>query len=163
VGKTLFYWSKFGANLNPFENRIGRTVLRTPPVSAVSTASSRCLTPHLAADNRAPVASQTTCQPRRPASRRPRRPPLSRRAQGPLSPSLSLSLLFCLNVVPTPPPPSSPLPLKQSRRSPAEIFSPPRAIHLIRPHLSAAPSSPSPSHPLRQSVIVICPLLVSAL
>jgi hypothetical protein len=54
-----------------FENRIGRTVLPAPPVSAAS----------------------TTCEPRRPASCRPRRPPLSRRAPRPRPPlALSLSL-----------------------------------------------------------------------
>jgi hypothetical protein len=67
----LFYRSKFEANLNPFEinliqfeNRIGRTA--GPPVSAVPTASPRCLTPHQAADDWAPVASRPTCQPRLP-------------------------------------------------------------------------------------------------
>jgi hypothetical protein len=61
VGRHLFYQSKFGANLNPFkiklirfENRIGRTVLPAPPVSAALTTSPRCLVPHPAADDRAP-------------------------------------------------------------------------------------------------------------
>jgi hypothetical protein len=61
AGRHLFYQSKFGANLNPFkiklirfENRIGRTVLPAPPVSAAPTASPRCLAPHPAADNQAP-------------------------------------------------------------------------------------------------------------
>jgi hypothetical protein len=77
--------SKFGANLNPFEinlirfeNRIGRTVLPTPSVSAAPTASPCCPVPHQPTDNRDPVASRPTCQPRRLASHRPRRSPLSR-------------------------------------------------------------------------------------
>jgi hypothetical protein len=51
-GKARLDQSKFGANLNPFEinliwfeNRIGRTVLPTPPVSAVPTASPCCTQP----------------------------------------------------------------------------------------------------------------------
>jgi hypothetical protein len=122
-GRHLFYRSKFGANLNPFEinlirfeNRIGRTVLPAPPVSAALTASPRCLAPHPAAEDRAPVASRPTCQaprstsPRlRPRASRPGRchPTLSHGAvpTAPRAPSLPLS--------PAPPPrgahPSDPL------------------------------------------------------
>jgi hypothetical protein len=69
-GRHLFYRLNFGANLNPFkiklirfENRIGRMCC-WPHLSA-----SRCLAPHPSTDDRGPVTSRPTCQPRRP--RRP--------------------------------------------------------------------------------------------
>jgi hypothetical protein len=146
-------------NLIRFENRIGRTVLPTPPVSVEPTASPCCPAPHPAADDRAPVASRPTCQPHRPASRRPRRSPLSRgnapparAAAGPLrhrrhaaallhtapGPPLSPSLS------PTPPPrgvhPSAPprrFSLKRSRRPPAEFFFKPRTPFVSSVHARA--------------------------
>jgi hypothetical protein len=119
-------WSKFGANLNPFEinlirfeNRIRHTVLPTPPVSAAPTASLRCPAMHPDADDRAPVAPRSTCQPRRPTSRRPRRSPLSRgnapprcstpRQATPLSLSLSRSASMQHSPLRAP---SPPLPVK---------------------------------------------------
>jgi hypothetical protein len=145
--------SKFGANLNPFEinligfeNRIGRNVLPTPPVSAAPTTSPHYPALDPATDDRAPIASRPTCQPRRPASCRPRRPPLTRgnapphaASRPPLSPSLS----------PTPPPcgahpsgpPSPPLPLKPSRRPPAKKFLP------HAPFISSIHSRASHAHP----------------
>jgi hypothetical protein len=115
--------SKFGANLNPFEmnliqfeNRIGRTVLPTPPVRSVPTASPHCPTPH-------------------PATRRPR---CSMPCQGPLS------LPLQLHAASSPPPPAPRrFLLKRSRRPPAEIFFSPRTLFVsfvharapcIRPH-----------------------------
>jgi hypothetical protein len=72
--------SKFGANLNPFkinlirfENRIGRTVLPTLPVSAASTASPRRTQPLTIRPHRTPAHLSAAST----ASRRPRRPPLS--------------------------------------------------------------------------------------
>jgi hypothetical protein len=53
-------------------------VLPNPPVSAAPTASLRCPMPQSAVDDWGPVARRPTCQPRRPASRRPRRSKLSR-------------------------------------------------------------------------------------
>jgi hypothetical protein len=134
------------------ENRIGRTVLPAPPVTAALTASPRCLVPHPATDDWAPVASRPNCQPPRHASRRPRSLPLSggnaptpcrhaapHHAMPPLS--LSLSRSASMRRPPICPPPCR-SPLKQSRRSPAEFFSP-RAVRLVRPRPSAAHASPT--------------------
>jgi hypothetical protein len=132
----------FEIKLIRFENRIGRTVLPAPPVSAAPTASPRCLALHPAADDRAPVTSRPTCQPPRPASRRPRRPPLSRgntpparTAVGPLprhrdvrhraqAPPLPLSLPLRLHAAPTLPAPSPPLPFKTELPPADRIFLP---------------------------------------
>jgi hypothetical protein len=129
----LFHRSKFGANLNLFEikwirfkNRIRCTVLPALPASAAPTVSPRYLTPHPAADDRAPVASRPTSQPRRPASRRPRHIPLlrgnARAPRAPLSPSLPLPPR--LHAAPTPPPPSPPLPFKIEPPPAGRIFLP---------------------------------------
>jgi hypothetical protein len=94
-----------------FENRIEHTVLPVPPVSTTPTASPHCLTPHPAADDRALAASQPTCQPRRFASPRPRRPSLSRaQRRRPRAPQPGCCRLTpCCGAVPaTPRPPISP-------------------------------------------------------
>jgi hypothetical protein len=161
VGRHLLNRSKFGTNLNPFEinlirfeNRIGRTVLPTPPVSAAPTASP-CRTQPLTTGP--PIASRPTCQPRRPrradpaalhcraAMRRPRAPRPGRchtdatlpccstpRRTGPPHLSLSLSHSASTRVHPSGPPPRR-FPLKRSRRPLAENFSHPRTVHLIHP------------------------------
>jgi hypothetical protein len=150
----------FEINLIRFENRIGRTVLPTPPVSAAPNASPRCPAPHPATDDRAPVASRPTCQPRRPTSRRPRRSPLShgnalpaptpRRCAAPCCARAPLSLLLRLHVASTPPAPSPPLLVKtEPPPTGRNFFLTPRAVRLVRPRPSAARSSPSPRRPPR--------------
>jgi hypothetical protein len=150
-GKAPFGSVKVWADLNPFEinlirfeNRIERTVLPTPPVSAAPTASPCRTQPltigppsrpgppisHVARVAPTPssyaVAQQRATHARRgraavaPTTRRCTAP---RRAQGPLS--LPLSLPLCLHVASTPPsPPPRCFPLKRSHRPPAEEFSP---------------------------------------
>jgi hypothetical protein len=149
----------FEINLIRFENRIGRPVLPTPPVSTVLTASPHCPVPHPTTNDRTPVASRPTCQPRRLASCRPRRSPLPRQCHAiallhtvPGPPSLSLSL----SLSPAPPPhdvhpsgpPSPPLPVK-TEPPPADRknFLTPRVVRLVRPRPRAALSIPSPRRP----------------
>jgi hypothetical protein len=163
--------SKFGANLNPFEinlirfeNRIGRSVLPTPPVSAARTASPRCPVPHPDADDPAPsclgppvshvdrVAPTPAALHCRAAARRPQAPRPGRCCTDATSPhcarpSLSPSLS------PTPPPhgahPSSPsLPAASFKTEPPPPveFSPPPMIFPSPP--DAAPQPP-PSPPPR--------------
>jgi hypothetical protein len=126
-GKAPFGSVKFGANLNPFEinlirfeNRIGRTVLPTPPVSAASTASLRhtqpltigpmsCPGPPISRVERvAPTPPSSTvarqraaCAHRGRAAAAPttRHRTAPRRAQAPHS--LPLSLLLCLHAAST--------------------------------------------------------------
>jgi hypothetical protein len=169
----LFHRSKFGANLNLFEikwirfkNRIRCTVLPALPASAAPTVSPRYLTPHPAADDRAPVASRPTSQPCRPASRRPRHIPLSRgnapptraaagplprRCQvvallhatprGPLSRSLSPSPPP-RGAHPSAPPPSPPLPFKTEPPLAGRIFLP-RASFVSSVHAQASHTRPA--------------------
>jgi hypothetical protein len=139
--------SKFGANLNPFEinlirfeNRIGRTMLPTPPVSAAPTASLRRTQPlTIGPPSRPdpPVSRVNRVAPTPPSSivtrqRADDMPPhcSTQRPGPPLSPSLSFALPPC-GVHPLGPPPRR-FPLKRSRRPPAEVFSHP-AHHLSRP------------------------------
>jgi hypothetical protein len=125
-------------------------VLPTPPVSAAPTASSRRTQPLMIGPPSRPgppvshvarvaptspssvVARQRAARARRgraaatPTTHRRTAP---RRAR---APSLSLSLSLCLHAASTPPPPPRRLPLKRSRRPPAEDLSHP-ARHLSRP------------------------------
>jgi hypothetical protein len=133
----LFYRLKFGANLNPFEinlirfeNRIGRTVPSTPPVSATPTALPHCLVPHPTDDDRAPRCAPThlSATTSRCSMPRPGPPPLS--------------LPLRLHAASTPPGPLPAAPLKWSHRPPANLFLPPRAVRLAHPRPSAAHPSP---------------------
>jgi hypothetical protein len=166
----------FEIKLIRFENRIGRTVLPTPPVSAAPTASPCCLTLHPPTDDRAPVSSWPTYQPRRPASRRLRRPslsrmqrrrpraprlgrcrPMPRRGTVPAAPrptlSLSLSHSASTRRPPLHPPPRC-SPLKQSHRSrsnflPRAAIFPLSAPTPCRRHIPRLRSSHRPAPPLR--------------
>jgi hypothetical protein len=136
---------QFEKKMIRLENRIGRTVLPAPPVTAAPTASPRCLVPHPATDDWAPVASRPNCQPPRHASCRPRSLPLSggnaptpcrhaapHRAMPP--PPLPLSLPLRLHAAPTHLPPSPPLPIKTESPLTGRIFLPARR--------SSRPSTP---------------------
>jgi hypothetical protein len=156
----------FEINLIRFENRIGRTVLPTPPVSAAPTASLRHTQPLTTGPPSRPGPPVSHIDPHRAdpavfhcraATRRPRAPwPGHCRANvtpsccstpcqaPPHSPSLSPAL---------PPrgahpfgPPSPPLPLKPSHRPSADLFLPPRVVYLARPRPSATHASSPPSH-----------------
>jgi hypothetical protein len=157
----LLFWSKIGANLNPFEinlirfqNRIGRTVLPTPPVSAAPTASlcrtqpltigppSRPSPPVSHVDRVAPTPPLSTVARQRAARARrgraaaaavptPRRCAAPHRARAPsLSPATPPR-----GVHPSGPPLPRRFPLKWSRHPPAKNFSHPA-------HRSSRPSTP---------------------
>jgi type VI secretion system secreted protein VgrG len=147
----LFYQSKFGANLNPFEiklirfeNRIGSTMLPAPPVSAAPTASPRCLAPHPAIDDRGPrrilahlsVTSSDVVPTPPPSTVARQRAARTRHGWATATPTprrrAAPHLARAPSLSPAPPPhgahPSGPppgrSPLKQSRRPPAEFFLP---------------------------------------
>jgi hypothetical protein len=158
----------FEINLIRFENRIGRTVLPTPPVSAASTASPRrtqLLTigppsrpgpPVSRVDRVAPTPPSSTVARQRAARARrgraaaasmTRRRTAPRRAQGPLS----LSSALPPHGVHPPCPPPRRFPLKRSRRVPTEDFSHPARL-LSRPstpeHRTFVPIDQASSSPV---------------
>jgi hypothetical protein len=175
-GKPPFGSVKVWADLNPFEinlirfeNRIGRTVLPTPPVSAAPTGSPCRTQPltigppsrpgppisHVARVAPTPssyaVARQRAAHARRgraavaPTTRRRTAP---RRAQGPLSLPLS-SALPSRGIHPSEPP-SPLLPVKTEPPPAGRRVLTPRAICLAHPCPSVTPSFPSPRRPHRR-------------
>jgi hypothetical protein len=135
--------SKFGANLNPFkinlirlENRIGRTVLPTPPVSAAPTASSR---------RTQPLMTGPLLRPGPPVSH------VDRVALSPAPPP---------HGVHTSGPPPRCFLLKWSRRPSAKNFSHPthRSSHPSTPEHRAFVPIAQLRAGLRSSVAGVCPL-----
>jgi hypothetical protein len=159
----------FEIKLIRFENRIGCTVPPAPPVTAASNASPCCLTPHLAANDRAPPSHPgppvshavprradpaalhcraTTRRGRAAAASTPRCRAAPCRAQGPLSLSLSRS-----TSTRRPPlrPPSPPLPFKTKSPPTGRILLPRvpfvSSVHARAPH-TRPPLPRHPPHPL---------------
>jgi hypothetical protein len=179
--------SKFGANLNPFEislirveNRIGRTVLPTPPVSAASTASPchtqplmigapSCPVPPVSrVDRVVPTPPSSTVARQRathvrhgwaaaaPTTRRRTAP---RHAQGPLP--LPLSLPLCLHAASTLWAPSPPLSVKMEPPPAGRRFFSPRApfvspVHARAPRLcSHSPGILHASFPPPEPLVLV--------